>query len=117
MSWRGSWPAGKEGQAMTEKRIATVEQRGLSTTLGALKIPVPQGKLSHRVGWHGAAVTALAFSPDGRRIASGCNDGLVRLWDTVTGSLIDEFSGHTGEIRSITFSPDGAYLVSGSTDC
>src|SRR5512138_3833071 len=90
--------------------------RGLSTTLGALSIPAPEGKLSHRLGWHHAAVTALSFSPDGERIASGCGDGKVRLWDTATGSFITECTGHTGEIRSIAFSPNGELLVSGSTD-
>lgn len=94
----------------------SVWNRQLSTTLGALRIPVPEGKLSHRVGWHSAAVTALAFSPDGMMIASGCSDGRVRLWDTATGSIISVSAGHTGEIKSIAFSPDGKLLVSGSAD-
>ena len=101
---------------MPDFKIATTSQRALSTTLGALRIPVPEGKLSHRIGWHGAAVTALAFSPDGSMIASGCSDGLVRLWDTATGSFISDCAGHTGEVRSLAFSPDGEHLVSGSVD-
>ena len=56
----------------------------------------------------------IAFSPDGRTLASGWTD--ISLWDVSSGELKTELSGHTNEIRSIAFSPDGRTLASGSSD-
>ncbi|MCY3742113.1 MAG: hypothetical protein OXH00_13945 [Candidatus Poribacteria bacterium] len=62
-------------------------------------------------------VLALAFPPDGTRLASGSPDTTVRLWDTATNN--DEptiLRKHTGWINVLAFSPDGKMLASGSTD-
>ncbi|MYB02583.1 WD40 repeat domain-containing protein [Candidatus Poribacteria bacterium] len=62
-------------------------------------------------------VLALAFSPDGTRLASGSTDTTIRLWDTATHN--DEptiLRKHTGWINVLAFSPDGKMLASGSTD-
>ncbi|KAF7978465.1 hypothetical protein HWV62_45583, partial [Athelia sp. TMB] len=66
---------------------------------------------------HTARVKSVAFSPDGRRMASGSDDESVRVWDTETGTLIVKpFEGHTDWVRSIAFSPDGQRIASGSDD-
>ncbi|KAF7967922.1 hypothetical protein HWV62_32539 [Athelia sp. TMB] len=66
---------------------------------------------------HPSAVIAVAFSPDGLRIASGSADGFVRVWDAETGALIAApFEGHTSDIHSVAFSPDGQWIASGSAD-
>ncbi|KAI0337299.1 WD40 repeat-like protein [Trametopsis cervina] len=62
-------------------------------------------------------VMALAFSPDGRTLASGTSNGTIRLWDVATGDLKNELlEGHTSAVISIALSPDGRILASGSSD-
>ncbi|KAF7970642.1 hypothetical protein HWV62_23372, partial [Athelia sp. TMB] len=74
--------------------------------------PILQQAIEHPRG-----VYAVAFSPDGLRIASGSADGFVRVWDAETGALIvAPFEGHTSDIQSVAFSPDGQWIASGSAD-
>jgi WD40 repeat protein/DNA-binding SARP family transcriptional activator len=61
-------------------------------------------------------VVALAFSRDGRLLATGSDDGTVEVWDVATATLRDTFRGHAGEARGLLFGRDGSTLVSGSSD-
>ncbi len=74
---------------------------------------------------HDSWVRSVAFSPDGRLLASGscgqkentsCVQGEIRLWDVETGKTKDVFLGHESWVRSVSFSPDGRLLASGSED-
>jgi WD40 repeat protein len=58
----------------------------------------------------------IAFSPDGKLLASGGDDHAVRLWDVATGKEVRKFAGHAGTILSLAFSADGKTLASASAD-
>ena len=64
---------------------------------------------------HSDDVYSLAFSPDGKIIASGSYDNTIRLWDVASGKCLRELRDYWG-IRSVAFSPDGKILASGSYD-
>ena len=59
---------------------------------------------------------AVAFSPDGTKLASGSWADTVELWEVSTQKHIARFPGHTGNVNAVAFSPDGTKLASGSFD-
>jgi WD40 repeat protein len=59
-------------------------------------------------------VNSVAFSPDGRLLASGSWDNTIRLWDAASGALLRTLEGHTNTVLSVAFSPDGRLLASAS---
>ncbi|MEV4138503.1 pentapeptide repeat-containing protein [Dactylosporangium sp. NPDC049742] len=86
---------------------------------GLLIAPLPGAKQARTTPWvtsgHTGTVNAVAWSPDGTRLATGGNDG-VRVWNATTGEEHLQFAGHTDWVRSVTWSPDGTRLATGGND-
>jgi len=65
---------------------------------------------------HTATVAAVAWSPDGKRVATGSEDKTAKVWDAETGKEVLVLSGHSGAVWSVAWSPDGKLLATGSDD-
>jgi WD40 repeat protein len=66
-----------------------------------------------RLSAHRRSVTGTAFTPDGRIIATGGEEGLAKLWDVATHREIVSFKGHLKSVQSVAISPDGGRLATG----
>ena len=59
-----------------------------------------------------SGVQAVAFDAGGSRLATGSQNGTVRLWDASSGAELIVLHGHDGPVSSVAFSPDGSRLTS-----
>ncbi|MFN5263224.1 MAG: WD40 repeat domain-containing protein, partial [Pseudanabaena sp.] len=74
-----------------------------------------EGKELQSFKGHIERVTSVAFSPDGKTIATGSLDKTVKLWN-LEGKELQSFIGHRDNVISVAFSPDGKTIASGSLD-
>ncbi len=66
-------------------------------------------------GYKGLAC-CVAYSPDGKTVVAGCEDGSAVLWDAATGNRIRKFVGHAQPVTSVAYSSDGKLLATGDGD-
>ena len=94
---------------------------GAVAALGAghtIKVWDPnKGALLHTLSGHTALITHIAYSPDGKSVASSSSDKTIRIWDMKTGALIQKIEGSGDyDFNWIEYSPDGKSIVSSSID-
>ena len=63
---------------------------------------------------HSSTVWSIAFSPDGQTLASGSEDGTIKVWNLQTRKLLRTLAGHSGHVWSVAINPDGQTLASSS---
>lgn len=74
------------------------------------------GELRRTLEGHSTVVQSVAFSPDGKILASGCWDKTINLWDVATGELLHTLTGHSYGVTAVTFVPQPKSGTPGATD-
>lgn len=74
------------------------------------------GNLVREFKGHSGWVAGVAFSADGKYLATASNDNTARLWDVQTGQELRQFTGHIEAVFAVAFSPDGKTLLTASLD-
>jgi WD40 repeat protein len=88
-----------------------------STADDAIRLwDVQTGTLSKLLHSQTNGVQALAFSPNGQRLAAAGFDGTVRVWGLPAGKEVFTLAGHKGWVNTLAFSPSGDHLASGGND-
>src|SRR5262249_41235163 len=77
---------------------------------------LPQGREVRLFGGLGLLTATLTFSPDGKYLLAGKEDGAVRVWDFATGTVLRDLPAHAAAVSALAFSPRGKVLATGSAD-
>ena len=101
-------------------RIMKRYPRGLAAVLMALVTAgvavAQQATIVGTLDGHTDPVYAIAWSPDGKTLATAGFDNTVRLWDAATRKEIKKYEGHTKLVLAVAIAPDGKHILSGSQD-
>jgi WD40 repeat protein len=65
---------------------------------------------------HSDYVSAVVWSPDGKRIASASGDCTVQIWNAADGSHVYTYRGYSADVSTLAWSPDGSHIALGSND-
>ena len=76
----------------------------------------PQANMLYVCQGHSSRITSVAWSPNGKYLASASYDKSVQIWDATNGKNLATYRGHTGRVNAIAWSPDSSLLASASDD-
>src|SRR4051794_15165462 len=96
-------PSQESVRAFHRRARACHQTRGRSELWGILTAVADEDR---------SKVTAVAFTPDGKHLASGARNGKITLWEVVTGKEQFSITGHDHEVGGLQFTPDGKTLIS-----
>jgi WD40 repeat protein len=98
--------------------LASVSGDGVVNLWDATRLDRPQEarRFTDRARVPAGPCMNIAFSPDGRRLATGGEKYAVQVWDVETGKELQTLAGHTGDVYSVAFSPDGRWVASAGED-
>jgi len=85
-------------------------------TLVSLQAQAQAARDSKPIQAHSGSVNALAFSPDGKCVATAGEDMLAKVWEVSSGKELFTLKAHTARLTTVTFSPDGKYLLTAGWD-
>ncbi len=110
----GAQPVKKGGVAIPSEPLALRAGEPLSTRTLVQRPPVVAGTVSWTVETrrHRGYLATSALSPDGKKLATGGMDGIIRVWDAETGEFQRALVGHNSYVYGLAWSPDGATLAS-----
>ncbi|MEG4247707.1 MULTISPECIES: WD40 domain-containing protein [unclassified Microcoleus] len=106
--------AGQAFQQLDASAETTKDIKG--QVMGALQQAVYEVKERNSLEGHSDSVRSVAFSPDGKTLASASNDNSIKLWNLHTQKPIATLTGHSRGVNSVAWSPDGLTLASASDD-
>ncbi|TDC59364.1 WD40 repeat domain-containing protein [Micromonospora sp. KC207] len=97
--------------------IAAIAEAPVTPLIGrALMSALAFSHLRRVLAGHTDTVRSIAWSPDGRLIATGSRDRSARVWDPDSGRTIAEFTGHDAMVEAIAWAPDSHRVASGARD-
>jgi WD40 repeat protein len=111
----GSPPASRTGCARST-REGCLKTPHAATSSRRAKQLTQTDQLAAQFTGHTDDIRAIAFSPDGRRLVSGGEDRVVRVWDVGTGECQAELRGHTDAVFAAAFLPGGTRLATAGRD-
>ncbi|MBE2221012.1 MAG: NACHT domain-containing protein [Anaerolineae bacterium] len=90
-----------------------IDQSASAEAEDALYRTLRASQLQMTLSGHDGPVTAVAFSPDGSRMATASSDNSIKLWDAVTGQNYLTLIGHENTVNDVVFTHDGSQVISG----